>query len=310
MDDLKNKRLGAILGAAIGDAMGHPTEFMSVERIRQEWPPNGVEGFELWWERADKRFAPYTDDTQMAEVVLRSVLRAQKEDFSEETLMKLIARGFVDWSINPQGGHRAPGGACMAGCHALAGGTDWQVAGGETAGGCGSVMRCYPFGLFYDPDEAERLAILHSHMTHRDPIALAACAAMARGVALNLRDEPVATVIEEMIRAANTQDHKTARMMLHALVAATDNTEPDEVLDEFRGWAAHEAIAAAVYLFARNDNDPRVAILEGANSSGDSDSLATLAGALVGSRVGLEALPENWVRDVERSEVFLGILDG
>ena len=46
---------GVVLGAAIGDALGHPTEFLSAESIRQRFPPDGVEGYELWWEREGER---------------------------------------------------------------------------------------------------------------------------------------------------------------------------------------------------------------------------------------------------------------
>src|SRR5439155_17604489 len=76
-------------------------------------------------------------------------------------------------------------------------------------------------------------------------------------------------------------------------------------LGHSEAWAAHEAIAAAVYLFTRHPDDPRTAILEGANTPGDSDSIATLAGSLVGARAGLGALPAEWVRDVERSDELL-----
>jgi ADP-ribosylglycohydrolase len=72
-------------------------------------------------------------------------------------------------------------------------------------------------------------------------------------------------------------------------------------------WAAHEAIAAAVYVFARHPDDPRAAILEGANTPGDSDSIATLTGALAGARTGLDALPADWVRDIERSDELLAL---
>jgi ADP-ribosylglycohydrolase len=77
---------------------------------------------------------------------------------------------------------------------------------------------------------------------------------------------------------------------------------PEVTLNRLRAWAAHEAIAAAVYLFARYPDDPAGAILEGANTPGDSDSIATLAGAMLGARCGVGALPAEWVRDVERSD--------
>jgi ADP-ribosylglycohydrolase len=294
--------LGAVLGAAIGDAMGHPMEFIrSFESIRSRYGPAGVTQFELYWERDGKRFAPYTDDTQMAEVVLRTLLDGH-DDLDEA--MSRMAAGFVEWSERPQGGHRAPGLACMSGCRRLAQGVPWAEAGGETAGGCGSVMRAYPFGLVFadDLDKAESWAVAHSKLTHRDPIALAACAAMVVGVALAMQGESADGIVSHMVAAAERYSRRTADMMRQAIDEARSGVGPEVTLERLEAWAAHEAIAAAAYLFARHPDDPRAAVLEGANTPGDSDSIATLAGALTGARCGIQALPPDWVRDVERSE--------
>jgi ADP-ribosylglycohydrolase len=300
-DEFQGRITGAVLGAAIGDAMGHPTEFLSVSQIHEKWGPEGVQGFELLWERkGEPAFAPYTDDTQMAEQVLRGLVLHRG---SVPELMEDLAQRFVEWSRRPQGGHRAPGGACLAGCAALARGEPWSTAGGLKAGGCGSVLRSYPFGLVFaaTPSVAEAWAVAHSALTHRDPIALASCAAMAVGTALLLRGESVVHATSEMVAAACRYSPKTAAMIAQAIEEARDGTEPDETLDRLRGWSAHEAIAAAVYVVERHPNDIRAAILEGANTSGDSDSIATLAGALLGARLGIAALPSEWVEQVERS---------
>lgn len=296
--------LGCVLGAAIGDAMGHPTEFLSMAEIRRRWGPEGVTGFELYWERGGARFAPYTDDTQMAEVVLRALLASRDAHEDLDATMQRIARGFVAWANAPQGGHRAPGNACLGGTRALERGVPWSEAGGATAGGCGSVMRAYPFGLVFasDLERAEAWAVAHSKLTHRDPIALAASAAMAVGIARTLRGDDERTVLSEMVAAACRWSARTAQMMSQALDEAWSGVEPDVTLDRNRGWAAHEAIAAAVYVVARHPRDARAAILEGANTPGDSDSIATLAGALVGTRVGVEGLDPAWVADVERTD--------
>ncbi len=300
---------GAVMGAAIGDAMGHPTEFMSMAAIRSKYGPQGVTGFELYWDRGGKHFAPYTDDTQMAEIVLRVLVDAKENGSHMDRVMEEMASGFVSWSKRPQGGHRAPGNACMSGCSALSRGVHWSKAGGATAGGCGSVMRAYPFGLLFADDlqRAERWSVEHSKMTHRDPIALAACAAMAVGMARIVRGESVMTVASEMVAAACRYSPPTAAMMVRAIEDAVDGVAPEITLDRLRSWAAHEAVSAGVYLFVRNPDDPARAILEGANTPGDSDSIATLAGALCGARCGLETLPAAWVQDVERSEELLGL---
>jgi ADP-ribosylglycohydrolase len=301
--------IGAVLGAAIGDAMGHPTEFLSMDEIRARFGPNGVQGFQLYWERDGRRLAPYTDDTQMAEAVLRSLVRARAEGMDLDATMHDMASRFVEWSTSPQGGHRAPGNACLAGCRALARGVHWSEAGGATAGGCGSVMRAYPFGLVFadDLEKAETWAVAHSRLTHRDPIALAACAAMAVGIGLALRGaEPLSTV-KKMAVAAGRYSPETGAMIAMAATDAAQGVRPGVTLDRLRAWAAHEAIAAAVYIILRHPDDPRAAILEGANTPGDSDSIATMAGALVGARCGIIAIPEQWVHDVERRNELLAL---
>ena len=296
--------VGAVLGAAVGDALGHPTEFLSHDVIRRQFGPAGVTGFERWWERDGRRFAPYTDDTQMAEIVLRTLVAQGISAEAMEPVMEEIATGFARWRVDPQGGHRAPGNACMRGAGRLGAGVRWREAGGPTDGGCGSVMRAYPFGLllFDDVERAEHWAVEHSRMTHQDPIALAACAAMAVGVALEVQGSTPSTVLSAMVEAAGRHHAGTARMAQAALADAHAGAGADEVLGRLEGWAAHEAIAAAMFVVARHERDLRGALLEGANADGDSDSIATLAGALLGARLGVEALPAAWIRDVERTD--------
>jgi ADP-ribosylglycohydrolase len=301
---------GVVLGGAIGDAMGHPTEFIgSVSSIRAKYGPEGVTKFELYWDRGGKHFAPYTDDTQMAEAVLRALLEGRTGEMDLDGTMELMAEKFIKWSREPQGGHRAPGNACMSGCRALEQGAHWSKAGGATAGGCGSVMRAYPFGLLFAQDlkKAEDWAVAHSKLTHRDPIALAASAAMAVGVALLARGASVREATGEMVAAACRYSASTAAMMATAIDEARKGIGPEVTLDRLRAWAAHEAIASAVYLVERHPDDPRAAILEGTNTPGDSDSIATLAGSLVGARVGARGLPPEWVKDVERADELMAL---
>jgi ADP-ribosylglycohydrolase len=78
-------------------------------------------------------------------------------------------------------------------------------------------------------------------------------------------------------------------------------------LDGLRGWEAHEAIAAAVYIITRHPDDTVAGVLEAANTPGDSDSIATLVGALLGARHGIAALPHEWVTGVERSTELISL---
>ncbi len=307
---LRGRIAGTVLGAAIGDAMGAPVEFIeSVDTIRQRYGPDGITGFVDVRGHGDTRHARYTDDTQMAECVARGLLDSGAPGATLDDVMNAIAPRFIAWSQSPDLAGRAPGNACLSGCRALAAGAPWHQAGGPTAGGCGSVMRAYPFGLVWslDPHKAARMAAEHSRLTHGDPIALAASASMAGAIARLLTAVPDDQILDAMVADAREYSPKTADMIARAIAEARDGTPPEVTLDRLRSWAAHEAIAAGAYLLARNPDDTRLAILEGANTPGDSDSIATLAGALLGARNGLASLPADWIRDVERSTELLAL---
>ncbi len=296
--------VGAVLGAAIGDALGHPLEFVeSYPELKERFGPQGLEGYELYWERNGRRFAPYTDDTQLAEAVLRTLLERRQKSFSLDQSMVRLGERLVAWSRNPQGGHRAPGKACLEACAALEAGAPWQQSGSPKAGGCGSVMRAYPLGLLFPDDlgQAEHWSVAQSKLTHRDPIALAACSAMSVGIGRILLGQAPEYVISEMVAAACRYSVRTAGMMVRAFHEAQSGIGPEVTLERLRGWAAHEAISAALYVFARHPEDPEAALLEAAFTPGDSDSIATLVGALVGARCGAGKLPVSWVEDLERN---------
>ncbi len=86
---------GAVLAAAIGDAIGHPTEFLSMDSIHARYGESGVTGFELWWDRGGKTFAPYTDDTQMSAAAIAGILHSAEHDLDVDGMMNDFATRFV-----------------------------------------------------------------------------------------------------------------------------------------------------------------------------------------------------------------------
>ncbi len=298
---------GIVLGAAIGDALGYPVEFASMAAIRKRFGDAGITGYVDFRLEQGRRFAPYSDDTQLALVVLETLLASQQMGADLNATMNMMACRLVSWANNPLGGHRSPGAACLAGCDALAAGVPWHLAGAKTAGGCGSVMRVYPFALVFcdDPKRAESWAVAHSKLTHRSPIAFATCAAFVRGMLALLHDATPIELGEVMAVAAERYDPGTAKRLRCALNAALTREPPEIVLSRYLGWAAHDAVAAAYYVFVRHADDPQAALLEAVNSPGDSDSIGALVGALLGARHGMERLPTDWIRDLERSPELL-----
>jgi ADP-ribosylglycohydrolase len=73
------------------------------------------------------------------------------------------------------------------------------------------------------------------------------------------------------------------------------------------GWVGEEAVALALYCFLRNSESYEKVIIRSANTNGDSDSIACIAGSISGAYLGIEAIPAAWVRKIEKTE-YLGNL--
>ncbi|MBT4595146.1 ADP-ribosylglycohydrolase family protein [bacterium] len=132
----------------------------------------------------------YTDDTVMSEFLGNALLAAKDKKSDHAQTMQTVGSFFKKWydqeQISPENGgtrrSRCNGAACEAACTKLnLDGSNWDKVGTKT-GGCGSVMRLAPIAMLYndDPEKARDLAIDQSRITHTDPGAVAACAALTK----------------------------------------------------------------------------------------------------------------------------------
>lgn len=291
MPDIRDKILGVIYGTAIGDALGWAVEFDPAVS------PNNPAVF------AQSVPGDYTDDTQMFRAVCEGLLRVSD---NVDRAAEEVAEEFIAWHTSPEN-NRAPGRACMEGCRNLARGVQWFEAGVDS-GGCGTAMRSMAYGIFFhdNPQKAALWAAEHAQMTHIHPMARAAAAATAAGVAC-LMGRPCASIaIAQAMRiAAKRYDNRTAEMLSEAI--DREGACPYGVLDKWRGWAGHEAVAASLWCFLRYSDDYEQAVLLAVNSPGDSDSLGAITGALVGANAGLSGIPERWVKQVEKSGELMAL---
>lgn len=331
---VRNRFRAVVLGLACGDALGHPTEFSSVERIRQRYGPEGIKDI-------NQTSGRYTDDTQMAEALGLGLLDAADNcDDSEhgqddqpmhqvDYVMPYVAERFVEWSIAPYN-NRAPGGTCMGGCEALRKGTPWTKSGRMNSKGCGSVMRSAPVGLVYLEPHLGEVGRASSIVTHGHQAALDASHLGALAVRLILEGEPVENLCSLLLQHA--VDENLQRLLTtvpHAIVATLDGQYAPEVVQTHQGagqlslgesWVGDEALASALYCFllahARGEGYVE-AVRYGANTKGDSDSIAAIAGQFAGAYWGLNdtentnpnGIPVSWVEHVERNEELTALAD-
>ncbi len=299
--DLLSRFEGAILGLAIGDALGFPTEFISLKEIRTRYGPAGVTDFEpVGWHPP----GTYTDDTQMSIAVAEALIEAGHD--SIDKLMPAMARRFVAWSKSAEN-DRAPGTTCLTGCRNLASGAPWARAGVADSKGCGTAMRVAPIGLFYWKNEQRLVDVARASAlpTHGHPTGVAAAAAAALLVAWAVRGGDPLQYPARLLAAL--QDIPGSDEVIQRVARIDDclADHPDDVLrgpELGEGWVAEEAVACALYCFCRTPTDYSSTVLTGANTVGDSDSIASIAGAISGAYNGLGAIPEPWVSGVENSD--------
>jgi ADP-ribosylglycohydrolase len=315
---LVDRVAGAILGLAIGDALGYPHEFRSVAQVRREIGPDGITGF---LRLKDPRFSrpfivgtdhppgTFTDDTQMSIAVAEALIAHGHDD--RETLMQDMGRRFVDWYFADDN-DRSPGAATGTACEALRDGAHWRDSGVKDSKGCGANMRVAPIGLFFDDlDVVADVARDCARITHGHPCGVEGAAAAALCVALALRGQAPADIhaaVWPHIAGRGAAALETLWQRLPDVI----ERPPGEVLVELKqnpdglgeSWVAEEAIASALYCVWRHPDDFRACVLEAVNTDGDSDSIACIAGGIVGARLGLSRLPADLVADVERSALL------
>lgn len=338
-DELELRAVGCLAGAAVGDALGGPTEGHSPEAIRQRYggPVTGIVGpFHDDW-RDRRPASPYhkgdghiTDDTLMTSLLVR-VYQDKRDhldaydvaarlvpllldervwipELHEETVA--LRRIFLaeKWLVTRL--HYA---------HA-----DPREAGVGNMVNCGAAMYLAPVGIVNAarPDrayaEAIDLAGAHQSSYGREAAGVFAAAvaqAMSPGATvasvvsacLDVAHDGTHAAIAAVCDAATTQqDCLAAVPVLREAVTPYDSVGPDyrnPVLDARRPSRLRsiEELPIALGMLVAAEGDFRAAVLGGVNYGRDSDSIATMAGAISGALHGMAAIPADWVAKVAKA---------
>jgi ADP-ribosylglycohydrolase len=299
LSELERAR-GMLYGLACGDALGAPTEFMRLPAIKQAYGPAGIRNL--------PEPALYTDDTQMAVALAEALVEAGEADL--ETLMSAVVRNFIAWRNSPEN-NRAPGNTCMAAVAVLEEGRHWSVSGVARSKGSGSAMRSAPVGYLYQRDPARLREVAHASgiATHRHPTGDAACIAAAYLVKLALDGLAPGKMLGATLAFVGdiSDEFNQALWRVPDVLVWADEEAALSALGQ--GWVGEEAVALALYCFLRYPDDYAAVVRRAANTEGDSDSIACIAGAISGARLGDDAIPADWLARVEKSD-YLADLAG
>lgn len=280
LDDtaIRDRAAGALLGLAVGDAVGTTLEFAGRDTKPLLADMVGGGPFRL-------KPGEWTDDTAMALALADSLVEHPQLDARD------LMERFVAW-------YRKGAYSCTDTCFDIGVTTRLALASFERSGdpyagstdpmaaGNGSLMRLAPVAIRYwrDADSRADVAARQSRTTHAAPEAIAACVAyadiIADAISGKSRDEvlletresavtSVATVITGSWRGKRRSEIKSSGYVLHTLEAAL--------------WCVGRTA------------DFRSAVLLAANLADDADTVAAVTGQLAGALYGRSGIPAEWL---------------
>ncbi|MBW1991175.1 MAG: ADP-ribosylglycohydrolase family protein [Deltaproteobacteria bacterium] len=295
---MEEQALGMLFGLALGDALGGPVKFKSVQEIQAEYGPRGI--------LEPPEPALFTDDTQMTLAVAEALIEAGHQDL--ETLMAAVSRRFIAWLNSPEN-TRAPGNTCLEGCRRLEAGIPWRQSGKAGSKGCGAAMRVAPIGYFYQHDVArlKEVAAATALCTHNHPTALVAAQAAAYLVKLALDEILPGFFLPRLKEEFQGQDPEFDQALNRLEQALRLIDLPVALAHIGSGWVAEEAVMAAFYCFLEFPYDFRNAVRLAANIDGDSDSVACITGGISGAYRGLKNLPQEWLKRLEKADYLADV---
>lgn len=301
--DMRKMISGAMLGVAVGDALGVPVEFYNRE-VRRQDPVTGMRSGGFHGQRA----GTWSDDTSMALALMDSLTR---KGFDCEDQM----RCYVDWLWSAKytagGVVFDVGGTCSAAIDRFAYGTPVEQCGecGENTCGNGSLMRIMPLALYLYAtgrgelnDETAELIHKSSAVTHAHPRCCMACGIYCSVVFCLCDGMDRQTAVREGVRRAlvyyGRAEEFAAEMELFSSLESVGDWPA--LMISGSGYVLH-TLQSALWCFLRTESYADC-VLQAVNLGEDTDTTATVAGGLAGLYYGEESIPTQWLDVLARRE--------
>lgn len=304
---------GSLVGLAVGDALGMPTQSRPRAWIVERYGPL-LAGLEPG--PSDQPIAPglpaghVTDDTDQALILADLLVVGHGRPDERELGARLLA-----WEarMRAAGSLDLLGPSTRRALDALAAGEPPERTGvaGTTNG---AAMRIAPVGLVTPADVTSivEAVVAASRLTHGTGVALAGAAAVAGAVSAAVEGAPWAEAVRlacACADAAQTRGHwvaapQVAQRIRWALGVAADARDDGDLLSVLAdlvgtGLATVESVPAAFALVGARSDDPWRALRLAASVGGDCDTIAAMAGAMLGALHGPAAVPDRVRRQVE-----------
>ncbi|GHJ98279.1 hypothetical protein SY2F82_00770 [Streptomyces sp. Y2F8-2] len=282
----RERARGALLGLAVGDALGAPAENLKPSEIRARW--GRITGF-VTEEPCG------TDDTEYA--IFSGLLLARH---GSALTVAHVEAAWHEWIADrDEGPFRGAGFSERGTLENLRRGLAAPLSAQHRhAWSDGLAMRAAPFGVFAAgrPAEAARLVAIDGSVSHEGE-GIHGGRAVAAGVAAAMTGASTSAVVASAL-AAVPEDSWTARSLRRAVAVAHLGARAVRSAVAIDGYPwtdlAPEAVALAFGAYVAAGGDFRESVLAAVNMGRDADTTAAVAGALAGASRGIAAIPREW----------------
>ena len=300
----RDKIKGMLIGLALGDALGSPLETLSAEEIKSQY--GSVADFVPAHKNNIHQIqnGSCSDDTQLTLAVLQAIIEARgfnmnKIAAAHVSAMKQSANGWA--------------GTTKEAVHKLERGISWEHS-GETivpnhGVGNGVVMKIAPLAAFLaicHSDDLTKLEVVRTFtkMTHANSLAVsgALCQVEAINYCLNHNSgnfdtsEFISNVLAaaeqgiDSVPLSRAPDPLIERLLLLNEAQGYSDEKIVEVCNGGSSYVA-ESLPQSLMFFLRQ-HQSFTALLDVLNAGGDTDTNASIVGALLGALHGAEIFPE------------------
>lgn len=311
---IRDRAMGALLGLAIGDALGMPTQTLSPVEIRARYGP--ITGFLApFAEHPVSQGLPagaVTDDTEQALLLARRLLACSPQIRPADGWFggwddQAWAADLLGWEegVRARGLRDLLGPSTKRAIDALLAGADPAETGrhGTTNG---AAMRIAPVAIATPPEPAAMLVARvaqTARVTHATAPAIAAASAVAAAISAGIAGADWTTARDAACAAARlgalTGHWVDGGDVAARIVAAC--TAADAAALCGTSVQAAESVPCAFALAEAAQGDAWQAACRAAELGGDTDTIGAIAGALCGACTGAAALPADAVAVVTRT---------
>lgn len=288
---IADRAVGALVGLAVGDALGAPVEFCRRDTFEPVAEMRAGGYFKL-------PVGAWTDDTAMALCLAESLIDHPHLD------QKDLLDRFCLWA--GKGANTSTGVCVGIGQNTLRVLGNYHRTGAllapetrQKSDGNGAIMRLASVAVrhWQTPVEARRIANLQSRTTHYSALSAAACESLATTLCALIggQDWPKAS-------SPTPGDHWPDAIKA---LSGEDWQQRDRDSISSTGFVVH-TLEAALWA-VDTTNSFAAALLKVVNLGDDADSVGAVAGQLAGARYGLSAIPRNWLDVLIQREAIEGI---